>query len=88
MKQRLLTFIAALFILLFATNCAGIKPFFQVGHVPALTPPHSASITQIKSYNDNYSYVPTSAEENGLINRKNRKSRFSASLPASVKFEF
>jgi hypothetical protein len=88
MKQRLLTFISALFILLLASNCAGIKPFFQAGNVPALTPPRSTNMTQANRHIDNFGYVPSPAEENGIFDMNKRQYRLSASLPASVKFEF
>ncbi len=88
MKQRLLTFIAALFILLLATNCAGIKPFFQTASVPALTPPGSSHKIQANRYSENYSYVPTSTEEKGMFGKNKGQYKFSVSFPATVKFEF
>lgn len=88
MKQRLLTFISALFILFLTSNCASIKPFFKVENVQSITPHLPTYMTQVNRATDNHSYVPTSAEENGLLNLNKSKYKFSASLPAKVKFEF
>ena len=87
MRQRLLTFISVLFFLLLISNCAGIKPFFNAGNIPALTPPHS-NMTHTKRNNDSYSYVPTSAEEKGMFKPYKGQHRFSVSFPAKAKFEF
>lgn len=88
MRQRLLTFISVLFILLLASNCAGIKPFFNAGNVPALTPPHSKYMAHSNSNIDVYGYVPTSAEENGIFKPNKGQYRFSVSFPAKARFEF
>ena len=88
MRQRLLTFIAALIILFLTSNCAGIKPFFQVDNVPALTPPRSTHMVHANRHGDKYGYVPTSADENGMINLNKGQYKFSVSLPASAKLEF
>ena len=88
MKQRLLAFITVLFILFLASNCAGTKPFYKAGNAPGLTFSHTVYTTQLNRHIDNYSYVPTPAEEN--INSKRIKGQIniSVSFPASFKFEF
>jgi len=88
MKQRLLAFITALIILFLASNCAGTKPFFQTGNTQGLTLTHSIHTIQLNRHSHNYSYAPTSAEEIETINQGKGKYQFSASLPASFKFEF
>ena len=88
MRQRLLTFISLLFFLFLISNCAGIKPFFHAGNVPALTPPHSTYMTHTNRDYDSYSYVPTSAEENRMFESYKKQHRFSVSFPAKAKFEF
>ena len=88
MKQRLLRLISALFILLLASSCAGIKPLFHAGNVSALIPPDRSNMTEINRHMDSFSYVPSSAEESGILDMNKRQYRLSTSLPASVKFEF
>ena len=89
MKQRLLAFITVLFILFLASNCAGTKPFYQTESAPNLTLHHSVRATQFNRHNnDNYSYVPTSAEENRNFKQSEGQFKISVSLPASFKFEF
>ncbi len=88
MKRRLLTFITALFILLLASNCAGIKPFFQVDNSPVFAASGSKSMTQINMHSDSYSYIPSSAQEEGIFNQNKGRHKFSVSFPATAKFEF
>ena len=88
MKRRLLTFITALAILLLASNCAGIRPFFQVDNSPSFATSGSTRMTQINRHSDSYSYVPSSAEENGIFNRNKNQYKLSVSFPATAKFEF
>ncbi|MGD9159803.1 MAG: hypothetical protein PVG39_15415, partial [Desulfobacteraceae bacterium] len=77
-----------LFILLLSSNCAGTKPFFKTGKIPALTPPHSTYMTHVNRYSDSYSYIPTSAEENGIFTPGKGQYKFSVSLPVKARLEF
>ena len=93
MKKRILEITFTSFILLLASGCAGIKPFFyQTGNIPGLTAPYSARFKPAISNSDNYSYVPSSGvfhdEKKGILNLIKGQYKFSMSLPASMKFEF
>ena len=88
MRKGLLTSIFAVFILALTSNCAGIKPFFQAGNAPGMISSCSKNMKIVKGPGYRNSYVPSSAEENGMLNLNRGQYKFSVSFPASVTFEF
>lgn len=78
----------ALILLSLTSGCAGIEPLFGAGNAPRLTPPTYEPITLVNRHNDNFGYIPTSSEENGLTSLNKKRYKFSVFLPNTVKFEF
>ena len=87
MKKQLYKIIFAGSVLLLASNCSGMRPFYQTGSVPAMKPQITSGLT-VK-----HCFHPTS----GILNDKNkdmisiqkdRKWKVSASLPVKLRFDF
>ena len=88
MKKKVFKIIITGTILLLASSCAGMKPFFQAGTAPGLKPQGVKGYTVTYPFNHPSSSVFNTGSSDLVTIQKNRKWKVSASLPAKFRCEF
>jgi len=92
MRQRIFRITFTIFILLLASSCTGIKPFYKISTVPRLAPPYFTITPPANENKAKYRFNPSSGvfsdENSDILNFKKNQWKAPLSFPISIKFEF